>query len=1139
MRPILLGALAILALGSPAQAQEATTGVIQGRVLNATNGKYVGNVVLTVEGTALEALSDDYGYFQLRNVPAGTVTLKAVYTGETAQSVTLTVLAGKTTTEEVRIGRASNVAADGSVVLDSFQVAADRFKDAREIAINEERQSVNIKNVVAADQFGDIPGGNIGEFVKFLPGVQVSYGAFGGASSGYADKDATGVSVRGFGPEDTAILINGLPVSNAAPGSLSRQVGLDMLSVNNASRVELIKVATPDMPNNSAGGQINLITKSAFEYARPTYSGRIFFNFNSLYTSLKPTVGPANKNTYKTTPGGDFTVAYPISRTLGISVTGFGNREFNLTYRATPQWTSTGIASSVLNSGGNAVSLANPTLNRIQITESPSLVDKTSANVTVDWKPTPNQLVTVNGQLSTYTSVEAQRRLDMRPTVAATPAAVNGIAGTAADWGPTFTTGTNANSTFNMTATTIDKIGNTASGQIQYRLRTGGWTINAGGSVSASTGHNRDRANGHYSGIDMQLNAGQVNFANIASGIPGSIQTFRRTSAGGGAVDYTQLSNWAVSNTIAQSGQADSRNVVSLFKLDVERALDFIPWINPYALTFKTGVRRDVEFNHKSGLGTGYREVLDTGKTFTTADVTDTAYVGRSPGFGQPAQQWVSTYKLYQLNQANRLFVAPTDGTDAVNNYNSYVNQQKKLTDTRDALYAMLSGKFFRNRLSFVGGLRFEQEARKGNGPFTDNKWNYLKNPDGTLYRDSFYKTGVTLNTGSTVIRTNADGTTTSITNFLTDPALLARLTAARIAFPDHQYGPIGTSLESRKLQLIPLHAVDTTFRGKPAQSLSGAFNVTANLVLKAAWSRSFSLPPLESATNGLLSGNGAFTINENDVIPADGTKGTIAVANPNLEPSISNNWDFDVSYYTKNGGKLSTSYYYKTVTNQPVTYVTYSDSPAFNTILDAIGLDPAAYRDWKLTTATNSTTSQKVSGFEFAVQQDLRFLGNWGRHFSTFATFTLKKAPSVVAPAPVTVTSPSGVVTTITPTVQTIALTSNRAAGAGLQFVSKRISAQIRGTFRNDNEDPATTRVAYANGNFLRGFQPAEKRVDVNASYRFSSRYSFFVSGKDVFNGARKLIKRDDLKLLPNYAQIADIKKFGITWTVGITGSF
>lgn len=1123
LRSLSMSCLAILALGLVARAQEAPTGVIEGRVLNATNGKYVGNAVLTVEGTTLEALSDDYGYFQLRNVPAGAVTLKAAYAGEAPQTVALTVLAGKTATQEVRLGKASNVRADGSVVLDTFQVAADRFKNAREIAINEERQSVNIKNVVSADQFGDIPGGNIGEFVKFLPGVQISYGGPGtGVNQGYAESDASGISIRGFGPEDTTIMIDGMPVSNATPGSLTRQVGLDMLSINNASRVEITKVATPDTPANSVGGQVNLITKSAFEYAKPSLSTRIFVNVNSLNTKLGKTPGPINEKTYKTTPGADFTVTYPVNSKFGFSITGFASNDFNQSYRALLPLVTAG---TFTNTAGVAPSYSNPVISRYQLYDTSSLVEKRSGNIKLDWKPTAAQLLTANFQLSTFNAVEGQRRLDARPTIAA-----------GADWGPTFTTGTTANSTLDQTVTTRDRVGDTKSGQITYKYQLGAWKLSAGASLSISNGDYKDRENGHFSEIGLKLNPGQVTFSDIVEGSP-KITTYRRVANGGTVMDYTNLSNWGFDNTIAKSGEAKSKSTVGLYKIDLERDLDFIPWLGSNALSLKVGARRDREKLEKSGVGTGYQEILDTGKSYLINDIFDDTYVGQSPGFGAPAQQWGSTYKLFELNQQNKLFIAPADGSNAVTNYNSYANQQKALTETTDGAYAMLSGRFFKNRLRMVGGMRQEEKTREGLGPYTDSKWNYAKKANGNLYLDSFYTTGVKLD-GSAMTRINADGTTTSVTSFLTDAALLSRMTAAGIKYPDHLYGPVTTSLESRMLNLIANRYVYQKIRGEPSGSFSTSFDLTKKITLKAAWSRSFKLPNLEDTSRGIVSGNNSFSVNENVPIAADGTKGNISVANPGLLPETSNNLDFEVSYFTDSGGKFSVSYYTKSVTNQVVNFSSFSGSPTFNDVLPALGLNPADYQDWRLSTSANSAGEQKTHGYEFQVVQDLAFLGKWGRHFSGFASYSMKSLGAAPVIAPYSITSPTGAVIPVTPTVSAITLTANRFAGAGLQFATNRFSLQIRGTYRNDNEK-GQDRVALAGGNFLRRFEPAETRIDVNASFQLTKRYSLFVSGRDVMNGTRNIIIRDDLNLLPVYAQIYDKKEFGHAWTFGVNGKF
>ncbi|MDQ5980248.1 MAG: hypothetical protein QG602_3224, partial [Verrucomicrobiota bacterium] len=261
--------LAAVALCVPAFAQSSATGIIRGKVQNATNGAFLENATVEIEGTNRISVTNGYGEFEFRGVPAGEVTLKAGYIGQPTQSATVTVADGGEATQDFTFRGAAGK--DGVVQLDPYTVNVERYTNARAVAIAAERNAVNIKNVVSIEEFGEIPSGNVGEFVKFLPGIQIDYGASNGNNQGFSENRANGVSVRGFGPEDTTILIDGLPVSSTLPGNLTRQVGLDQMSINNASRVELIKVATPDMPANSIGGQVNLVTRSSFESPKPKY----------------------------------------------------------------------------------------------------------------------------------------------------------------------------------------------------------------------------------------------------------------------------------------------------------------------------------------------------------------------------------------------------------------------------------------------------------------------------------------------------------------------------------------------------------------------------------------------------------------------------------------------------------------------------------------------------------------------------------------------------------------------------------------------------------------------------------------------------------------------------------------------------
>jgi len=1113
--------LTTLTLTTALAQNEAGTGIVRGKVENASNGAFLKNVKITVTGTTQETLTDEFGNFVLTNVPAGEQILKASYVGETDQTATVAVESGKAVSQDFTFRKSATAMKekDGVVQLDPFVVNAERYQNARAIAIAEERNSINIKNVVSIDQFGDIPSNNVGELVKFLPGVQISYGAYNGNNQGYSDSDASGVSIRGFGAEDTAILIDGMPVANAAPGGLTRQVGLDQLSINNASRVELIKVATPDMPNNSIGGQINLISKSAFELPKATYSARVFFNFNDQQPpKLSKTPGPVNKHTYKTTPGLEFSISVPLRSNLGISFTGSGANEFNSSHRAESTYTTSGSA-SIKNLAGNAQTVDNPAFTRFRVTDIARMNEKRSSNLRLDWKPTPNQIVKANVQYSQYSSAEGQRRLDVRPTFS-TAAGL--------DWNPTATTGSIANSTLDMTVTTRDVEGSTKSAQLSYSFIKAGWNITASGSYSNALTTFEDRKNGHFSEVSFKLNPGRVNMLNIQGGIPGKIETFARPSNGGAPLDYTKFSNYTPDAVVAKSGESSSRRKNGLYKLDVQRDLGGINFLGINSLTFKTGVRRDQEKSEKFGVGANYNQELKAGETFPINDVYDDTYVGVSPGYGLPAQEWGSTYKLFDINEARDIFYAPTTGAQAVNNYNSYVGQQIDLTETRDALYAQMSGKMFKDRLYFVGGLRQESVARKGRGPYRDPKWNYVKNKDGTLYRDSANPAGVRIDQATSPLFTTAGA------------ALRSTLTAAGISYPDHVLGATSTDIESAMLFNIPNVPVDAKQTGKPSYSMSTVYKLTPKIDLKLAWSRSFGLPALQDGTSGLVSSSGQFQINENTTIPADGTKGTITVANPNLKPQTSNNWDGEVSYYTNSGGKLSVSYYMKDVTDQIETYSTYSGTAGFNQVLSALGLDPVAYDDWILRTSSNSSTKQHTSGWEFSGSQDFGFLGSIGKRFSAFASLTLKSLPEPSAPNPVEITTPSGSIVTVVPAVSTIKMSANRFAGAGLQYSDRRLSIQLRGTYRNQNEI-ARSNLPDVNGakNYLRRFEPSQVNVDLTANYTLSKNYSLFLSGRDIFKGYRAQINKDDLGILPAYAQYFDRREFGVVWTFGVNGKW
>ncbi|HEY1110862.1 MAG TPA: carboxypeptidase regulatory-like domain-containing protein, partial [Opitutaceae bacterium] len=143
------------------------TGTIQGRVYNPATQQYVRNAEVKLEGTNQLVGTESDGSFTLNNVPAGQARITVTYTGYNTVTETLNVTAGQTATREINI--TSTQADPGVVQLTAFTVSTEREGNAK--AIMEQRRNMNITTSVASDIFGDVTDGNMGEFLKYLPGV--------------------------------------------------------------------------------------------------------------------------------------------------------------------------------------------------------------------------------------------------------------------------------------------------------------------------------------------------------------------------------------------------------------------------------------------------------------------------------------------------------------------------------------------------------------------------------------------------------------------------------------------------------------------------------------------------------------------------------------------------------------------------------------------------------------------------------------------------------------------------------------------------------------------------------------------------------------------------------------------------------
>ncbi len=197
---------------------------------------------VVIEETGKRVFTNSRGYFRLTNVNPGEYTLQVSYSGYEPVEKTLSVTGDKTSTEEF-------VLMPGAHQIEKMTVYGGLARGQAE-AVQRQMKAENISHVVSKEVLDKFPDKTAAESVQRLPGVTI-------------DRDqgeGQFISVRGAGPRNTAVTVNGgkVPAPTAGDG---RAVGMDLMQLNNVEYVEVSKALTPAMDADGVGGKVNLELK--------------------------------------------------------------------------------------------------------------------------------------------------------------------------------------------------------------------------------------------------------------------------------------------------------------------------------------------------------------------------------------------------------------------------------------------------------------------------------------------------------------------------------------------------------------------------------------------------------------------------------------------------------------------------------------------------------------------------------------------------------------------------------------------------------------------------------------------------------------------------------------------------------------
>src|SRR5215475_3669197 len=219
------------------------TGNVSGTVTEAVRKLTLSGASVRVEGQGIQTVTDDSGRYLLQGVRAGTVKISASYLGMKTAAQEITVLPNATVTWDPALALANQEY--------SVNISANPDVVGQARALNDQKNAINLVNLVASDQIGSFPDPNAAEAIQRVPGIVVQRDQGEGRY----------VLIRGTEPRLSATTINGERIGTTE--NTSRQIPLDTIPADLMGAIEVTKALTPDMEADSIGGRVNLITKRA------------------------------------------------------------------------------------------------------------------------------------------------------------------------------------------------------------------------------------------------------------------------------------------------------------------------------------------------------------------------------------------------------------------------------------------------------------------------------------------------------------------------------------------------------------------------------------------------------------------------------------------------------------------------------------------------------------------------------------------------------------------------------------------------------------------------------------------------------------------------------------------------------------
>lgn len=691
--PLLFGILFLSAPGLTHAAASKDTGTVAGRVYNPDSAEYVRDAQVRALSTGETVYTEAGGFYQISGLPAGNVSLVLSYAGMPDVTRNATVVAGETARldfdlpvagsgvrapkSETSAGNATVAGKDDDVVvLEAVSVTAQREGQAK--MTMRERSMMEIGQSISSDLFGDDPEGNVGEFLRNIPGILVN------VNSG----EATDVSIGGLTSEYTNISVDGESATIANVDNEKRSSTFELVSLNSMESIEVLRTVSADSDANAPAGTINLRSKTAFDRRGTHGAVRAVLNAHSSALNFHKDLGPDdNRGVLKARPGFLAEFSHAVDNKFGVVV----NVSESNTYTTTNRVEFDNNFTPTANDPRPIVP------NFVRFSEMPRVNHRFASSIRADWRIFPRLIIGASVNYNLSESWSKNRQITFNTGVGANRANSHYLTGPSTT--DNFIT-SSPSSSIQVYSPSAYKTGQYISPRLRLEYKSRNYAFDASASYADSKS-----TSDSYSEKTSAYNVGRVTASNANFWVQRSGEDFTITQLTGGNISNGEAFGSLKGKNIYVLDDRETTAKV----LTAQANLSFFTravWPIQWKVGIKSREEKRTFQDPHTYLKVSYQNDLNyadfrsayefdfgnhNSKIITPSGgsvyMPDTSYVGH----------------LYRDNPGDFKFTG-----NALDYYNSFVTYNRNYKERVDAAYIVANTSFFKKRLLARAGIRYE-----------------------------------------------------------------------------------------------------------------------------------------------------------------------------------------------------------------------------------------------------------------------------------------------------------------------------------------------------------------------------------------------------------------------------------------------